>query len=74
MTEKRFISRSDYDWWCVKDTTGKFKGEYDDWMSEKEVVDLLNALHEENEKLKQENKELEKFRYSVFQKMNELIL
>lgn len=74
MTAKRFISRADYDWWFVKDTTGKFKGKYDDWMGDEEVIDLLNALHEENEKLKQENKELEKFRYSVFQKMNELIL
>lgn len=51
MTEKRFISRSDYDWWFVKDTTGKFKGEYDDWMGEEEVVDLLNALHEKNREL-----------------------
>ena len=38
------------------------------------VVELLNELYEENEQLKQDNKELEKFRYSVFQKMNELIL
>lgn len=38
------------------------------------VVDLLNALYEENERLRKENKELEKFRYSVFQKMDELIL
>lgn len=51
MTEKRFISRSDYDWWFVKDTTGKFRGKYDDWMGEEEMVDCLNALHEENREL-----------------------
>ena len=51
MTAKRFISRADYDWWFVKDTTGKFKGKYDDWMGDEEVIDLLNALHEENQYL-----------------------
>ncbi len=39
----------------------------------KGLVDLVNNLYEENKKLKQENKELEEFRYSVFQKMNELV-
>lgn len=52
MTEKRFILDSDYDWWYVKDTTGKFKGEYSGWMSDDKVVDLLNTLNDENEQLK----------------------
>lgn len=38
----------------------------------KGLVDLVNNLYEENEKLKQENKELEKFQYSVFKSMEKL--
>lgn len=37
-----------------------------------EVAELLNELHEENQKLKKENAELEKFRYSIFKRMGEL--
>ena len=37
-------------------------------------TEQCDKLHEENEQLKRQNKELEKFRYSIFQKMNELIL
>lgn len=51
MTAKRFILKSDYDWWYVKDTTGQIKGEYDDWFSDKEVVEYLNNLHEEKEEM-----------------------
>lgn len=36
------------------------------------LVELLNELHEENQKLKKENAELEKFRYSIFKRMGEL--
>lgn len=53
----------------------------DDFDSDVEMWELLNIqaeiisdLEDENERLREENKELEKFRYSVFQKMNELIL
>lgn len=53
MSEKRFISKSNYDWWYIKDTAGEFKGRYSDWMSEDEVVNLLNQLINENEQLKQ---------------------
>ncbi len=35
-------------------------------------VNVLNELHEENQKLKKENTELEKFRYSIFKRMGEL--
>lgn len=38
----------------------------------KELCNLLNELHEENEQLKQENKELEKFRYNVFKRIGEI--
>lgn len=42
------------------------------WSDEAETK--IKELEEENERLRKENKELEKFRYSVFQKMNDLIL
>lgn len=38
------------------------------------LKEKYEELLEENEQLKRQNKELEKFRYLVFQKMNELIL
>ena len=38
----------------------------------KGLVDLVNNLYEENKKLKQENKELENFQYSVFKSMEKL--
>lgn len=44
----------------------KFK---DDYLTDKEVVDLLNDLNDENEQLKQENKELRAFQHSVFENM-----
>ena len=40
--------------------------------NEKQCCDLLNELYEENQKLKKENAELEKFRYSIFKRMGEL--
>ena len=54
MTGKRFILKSDYDWWGVVDITGEIKGEYNECFSTDTVVDLLNALHEENRELKRE--------------------
>lgn len=39
-----------------------------------ELLKLLNELHEENQRLQKENKELEEFRYTVFKKMDELRL
>lgn len=54
MTEKRFECKADYDWWYVRDNTGRIKGEYNDWFSTDEVVNLLNSLVDENEQLKQE--------------------
>ena len=51
MTKKRFVLKSNYDWWGVVDTTGEIKGKYRDCFSTDDVIDLLNALHEENQEL-----------------------
>ena len=47
---KRFVLKSDYDWWGVLDTTGEIKGVYNDCFSTEEVVDLLN---EQDQKIKE---------------------
>ena len=39
----------------------------------KGLVNLVNNLYEENKRLKQENKELENFQYSVFKSMEKLV-
>ena len=36
------------------------------------LVDLLNQLNDENEQLRQELNDCEKFRHSIFKRMNEL--
>ena len=41
-------------------------------MNAEEIVDLLNSLVDENEQLRQELNDCEKFRHSVFKRMNEL--
>ena len=41
-----------------------------DTLEAKEIVELLNMLHEDNERLKKENMELEKFRYAVFKNLH----
>ena len=73
MTEKRFIRNIVGQVYDIKndkffqeDYNGKPIGYEDD------LVECLNALHEENEQLRKENMELEKFRYAVFQRMEEL--
>ena len=38
----------------------------------KVIVDMLNELNDENEQLKKENKELEKFRYAVFKNLHKI--
>lgn len=42
-------------------------------ISTKEAIDLLNSLVEENEKLRKELSECEKFRYSVFKRIEKTI-
>lgn len=69
MTEKRFkLAYADYDWWAICDKENPTEL----GISGEDVVELLNELHEENQKLKKENAELEKFRYSIFKRMGEL--
>ena len=69
MTAKRFkLAYADYDWWAICDKENPTEL----GISGEDVVELLNELHEENQKLKKENAELEKFRYSIFKRMGEL--
>ena len=85
LTEKRFTLSIDTEWWFIDDNTIKvneygyredltgediYRG-FKKTLTEQEVVDLLNELHEENEQLKKENKELEAFRYAVFKNIEE---
>lgn len=56
---KRFILKSDYDWWGVVDTSGEIKGAYSDCFTTDDVVDLLNEQNEEIIKLKIENQILQ---------------
>lgn len=58
MNEKRFILKSDYDWWGVVDTTGEIKGEYNECFSTDIVVDLLNELATKCSKLEKENNKI----------------
>lgn len=68
MTAKRFTT--DYEDFLKEDMT--FIKNNDKRMTFQEVVNLLNELYEENQRLKKENAELEKFRYSIFKRMGEL--
>lgn len=64
MTAKRLIVRDgDYAW---IDTTTGYVVEVED------AFDLINQLHEENEQLKEELNNCEKFRYMIFKRMDEL--
>lgn len=66
MTEKRFTMG-------YKVYRDNLTGErYDEVTESYKICELLNVLHEENQKLKKENAELEKFRYSIFKRMGEL--
>lgn len=69
MTAKRFIIKNE------RTVCDGFYGKcfVCSWKSDaEEVCNLLNKLHEENQKLKEENAELEKFRYLIFKRMGEL--
>ena len=74
MTEKRFSLSKDTEWWFVQDNTiqvnkygyrddltgeDEYKGLHQE-LTEQETVDLLNALYNENEELKQRNEFLKK--------------
>lgn len=56
---KRFKIYIDYDDWSIIDTTGEYVAEdYIEWMSQKQVCDLLNEQDEQIKELKKENKGL----------------
>ena len=38
----------------------------------KKICELLNELHEENQRLQKENKELEKFKHFIFKSLNHI--
>ena len=74
MTEKRFSLSKDTEWWFVQDNTiqvnkynyrddltgeDEYRGLHQE-LTEQETVDLLNALYDENEELKQQNEFLKK--------------
>ena len=69
MTEKRFVPI--FDGFDKRVVGAKDNGVIISFM---DMFDLLNELHEENQRLQKENKELEEFRYTVFKKMDELRL
>lgn len=74
MTAKRFIIDEYLEIGSVViDTENEnVRFEHENKLSMKQCCDLLNELYEENQKLKKENAELEKFRYSIFKRMGEL--
>lgn len=53
MTEKRFKENNEHlEWRCIA-----WDNNLNKWLSLKEVVELLNALREENERLKEEKQQ-----------------
>lgn len=76
MTAKRFTLFDDGETIFDNETVADDGGKQTYWIVEYvqvvKLVELLNELHEENQKLKNENTELEKFRYSIFKRMGEL--
>lgn len=75
MTKKRFtIEIVDDENWLIEDTETGLDYNPIDGTSKvlNGLINLLNEYYEENKRLSKENWELENFRYSVFQKMEEL--
>lgn len=82
MNAKRFTINNDmnfndkvetYELNCIRDNENQtFYFIADSIENVQLFVKRLNELHEENQKLKKENAELEKFRYSIFKRMDEL--
>ncbi len=82
MNAKRFTINNDmnfndkvetYELNCIRDNENQtFYFIADSIENVQLFVKRLNELHEENQKLKKENAELEKFRYSIFKRMGEL--
>lgn len=72
MTAKRFYYAHGIIFDTHKDNHVNKIGTIKDLDTGLRIVDWLNELYEENQKLKKENAELEKFRYSIFKRMGEL--
>lgn len=76
MAAKRFTLFDDRETIFDNEIVAKDGGKQTYWIVEYgqrvKLVELLNELHEENQKLKEENAELEKFRYFIFKRMGEL--
>lgn len=73
MTVKKFeVIFNDSDFHLKDNETGEEFKLIDEKVCYDYIADRWNALHEENQKLKKENAELEKFRYSIFKRMGEL--
>ena len=67
MTAKRFNRVGGY----VYDGD-KCISHFEDVTHRDDIVTLLNELHEENQRLQEENKELEKFKHFIFKSLNHI--
>lgn len=63
MTNKRFQKN---------DTNTYYDSQTDTVLKNDDIIDLLNEYWEKIQKLEQERNDCEKFRYAVFEKINEL--
>lgn len=68
MSEKRFKKAMGF----IQDNTCE-GGDINGMMDLAEIEDMLNELYEENEQLREELSECEKFRYSVFKRIEKTI-
>ena len=87
MTEKRFELIIDSEWWIVEDNSIKsnkyrndldgddaYRGLMEGELTEKEVVDLLNELYEENQLLHKTIEELDNCQKGQSHRINDLYL
>ena len=74
MTEKRFIIDEYFEIGSVIiDTENEnIRFKHENKLSMKQCCDVLNEQHEEIQRLRKENEELEKFRYSVFKNLHKV--
>ena len=74
MTEKRFTQRlyETGERFLEDNETDCFYKIEDSFVNVELLCERLNKIVDENEQLKKENRELEKFRYSVFKHLNDI--
>ena len=67
MSEKRFrvMANESKQLYCIESVDGEM-------FSMQEIVDMLNSLNDENEQLRKDLSDCEKFRYHIFKKIGEL--